>query len=118
MASELTPIRLRFLADDGRTNIANVIPTSVLKDVGASLKRAIDLNEDNLVPWGTAESVGLTEGTVGIARNTYFNQLVPNSVLPLLDAADAQIRNGNITVDTAFGMAQARLDSIRAAVRP
>lgn len=107
-----------ILADDGRTNIANVIPTSVLKDVGASLKRAIDLNEDNLVPWGTAESVGLTEGTVGIARNTYFNQLVPNSVLPILDAADAQIRSGNVTVDTAFGMAQARLDSIRAAVRP
>jgi basic membrane protein A len=107
-----------ILADDGRTNIASVIPTSVLKDVGASLKRAIDLNEDNLVPWGEAESVGLTEGSVGIARNTYFTQLVPSSVLPLLESADAAIRSGSIQVDSAFGMTQTRLDSIRAAVRP
>jgi basic membrane protein A len=107
-----------ILADDGRTNISSVIPTSVLKDVGASLKRAIDLNEDNLVPWGEAESVGLSEGSVGIARNTYFTQLVPTSVLPLLESADAAIRSGSIQVDSAFGMTQTRLDSIRAAVRP
>jgi basic membrane protein A len=107
-----------ILFEDGRVTVANAIPTSVLKDVGASLKRAIDLNEDNLVPWGQAESVGLTEGSVGIARNEFFNRLVPASVLPLLDAAEAGIRAGNISVDTAFGMEQSRLDAIRAAVRP
>lgn len=107
-----------ILAEDGRIDVANIIPTSVLKDVGASLKRAIDLNEDDLVPWGQAESVGLTEGSVGIARNTFFDALVPSSVLPLLETADAAIRNGSVQVDSAFGMDQARLDSIRAAVRP
>lgn len=107
-----------ILFEDGRSNIADVIPTSVLKDVGASLKRAIDLNEDDTVPWGEAESVGLTEGSVGIARNEFFDRLVPANVLPLLDSAEAAIRDGSITVDSAFGMEQATLDSIRTAVRP
>ncbi len=107
-----------ILDEDGRTNVASVIPTSVLKDVGASLKRAVDLNETDEVPWGSSETVGLNEGSVGIARNEFFDSLVPADVLPLLDSAETAIRNGSVVVDSAFGMDQATLDAIRDAVRP
>jgi basic membrane protein A len=107
-----------LLAEAGRTNIANVIPTSMLKDVGASLKRAIDLEVTGQLEWGTAESYGLAEGSVGLARNQFFNQLVPAAVLPVIDRAEQDVLAGRVTVQGAFGMEQSRLDQIRASVRP
>lgn len=104
--------------EEGRQNVANRIPTSVLKDVGASLKRAIDLNETDDVPWGQAETVGLAEGSVGVARNTYFDSLVPSNILPLLEQAENDIISGTIVVDSAFGMSQEELNNIRESVRP
>lgn len=104
--------------EEGRTSVANQIPTSVLKDVGASLKRAIDLNETDEVPWGQVEEVGIAEGSVGIARNVYFDELVPSDVVPLLEEAEDAIISGEIVVQSAFGLTQDELETLRESVRP
>lgn len=104
--------------EEGRQSIADQIPTSVLKDVGASLKRAIDLNETDEVPWGQVEEVGLAEGSVGVARNVYFDELVPSDILQLLDDVEADIVSGEIVVQSAFGLTQEDLELLRDSVRP
>lgn len=56
------------------------IVTSVLKNVGNSLKRAIDLYSKGELPFGSSESLGLKEDAVGIVKNENYKKIVPADV--------------------------------------
>ena len=78
------------------------ILTSMMKNVDNSLFRAITLHQAGALPYGEAEALGIAEGGVGLARNKFYDQATPDEVKSIVDEAEQNILNGEITVDTAF----------------
>ncbi|HEX9922795.1 MAG TPA: BMP family ABC transporter substrate-binding protein, partial [Anaerolineae bacterium] len=78
------------------------ILTSMMKNVDNSLFRAITLHQAGTLPYGEAEALGIAEGGVGLARNKFYDQTTPAEVKAIIDEAEKQILNGEITVETAF----------------
>lgn len=95
---------------------ANVILTSVLKEVGNSLVRAVGLHQEGKLTWGTFESLGLAEQGVGIAKNEYYAKNLPQDIKDAVEAAEAEVASGKVTVTTALGgngdAAQVVIDSV------
>jgi basic membrane protein A len=96
---------------------ANYIPTSVLKNVGASLLRGIEMHMNGEVPYGQAESLGLSENGVGLAKNEYYEQIVPEDIRAELSELETMIANGEIEVDTAFGKTNEEIQTIKDSVQ-
>ena len=95
---------------------ANVILTSVLKEVGNSLVRAASMEMEGTLPWGTFESLGLAEEGVGLADNQYYQANVPEDIIAAVDAANEAVMNGEVVVTSALhadtATSQAIIDSV------
>lgn len=78
------------------------IVTSVLKNVDAGIYRAIRQRLDGRLVFGRAESLGLAEGGVGLARDSAVLNQAPAALLCDLDARQAAIVSGRIKVPSAF----------------
>lgn len=81
---------------------ADVIFTSVEKKVGESLYTALVQTLDGTAPYGTNLILGLADGAVGIAKNSYYEKLVPAEVRAEVDEQEAKIISGEIVVDTGM----------------
>lgn len=81
---------------------AERILTSMMKNVDNSLFRGLQMHLEGKTPYGTAESLGIAEGGVGLARNEYYEKYTPDAVKALVDEAEQKVINGEIVVDTAF----------------
>lgn len=92
---------------------ANKIFTSALKRVDNSLVRAMDMYFDGKLPKGKIENIGLKEGAVGIAKNSYYEKLVPQDVRTKIDEAEKKVASGEIKVDSAVGMDSAALTKLK-----
>lgn len=92
---------------------ASLILTSVLKNIDKSIVRAIKLEMQGKLKWGTCESLGLAEDGVSIAKNKYYKTNVPREIRQLIDKVEEDIRNGKIKVPTAFGMGTNELNALR-----
>lgn len=97
---------------------ANSILTSVLKEVGNSLVRAVELEQEGNLPWGEFESLGIAEGGAGIADNDYYEKNVPQDIRDAVKAAEDEITAGNITVTSALGEDSDKVDDIINSVAP
>ncbi|MCR6637254.1 BMP family protein [Devosia sp.] len=81
---------------------ADVIFTSVEKKVGDSLFTALQQTLDGTAPYGTNLILGLADGAVGISKNSFYEKLVPAEVRAEVDAQEAKIIAGEITVESAM----------------
>jgi basic membrane protein A and related proteins len=81
---------------------AKVILTSMMKNVDMGLYRALKLYVKGTLPFGSAESLGINESGVGLARNKYYEMMTPDEVKARVDKAEKDIRDGKIVVDTAL----------------
>jgi basic membrane protein A len=81
---------------------ADVIFTSVLKNVGQSLFLAVEGTLDGTTEYGTAVTLGLAEGAVDIVEDENYNEVVPEEVRAEVDALREQIINGEIDVESAI----------------
>lgn len=104
--------------EQGQEEYAQVIPTSVLKNVGNSLYRAIDLYLKDELPLGTNETLGIAEGGVGLADNEYFRAAYSEELIAKIEEIQQQIVDGEIVVDSAYGMKTEEINQIRESVRP
>jgi basic membrane protein A len=77
---------------------ADVIFTSVLKKVGNSLHQALKATIDGTAPYGSRELLGIKDDAVGIAKNQWYEKLVPADVRAEVDAIEKKIISGEITV--------------------
>ena len=78
------------------------ILTSMLKNVDNSIFRGLQMELEGTVPYGSAESLGIAEGGVGLARNEFYDASTPDEVKAAVDAAEAKVISGEVTVATAF----------------
>ncbi|MDC9822678.1 BMP family ABC transporter substrate-binding protein [Devosia sp. ZB163] len=79
---------------------ADVIFTSVEKKVGESLFLALKATIDGTQQYGQRVLLGLKEGAVGISKNAQYEALVPAELRAEVDALEAKIIAGEITVAT------------------
>jgi len=91
-----------FMLKDEKPELAARILTSMLKNVDNSLFRALKLHLEGKLPWGKAESLGIAEGGVGLAKNENYEKLTPEDVKARIEEAEKAIREGRIRVDTVF----------------
>ncbi len=81
---------------------AKHIPTSMMKNVDQSLYRALGLYIDGQLPFGRAETLGIKEGAVGLAKSKYYQEITPTDVKAKINQTEIDIMNGRIKVETAF----------------
>ncbi len=104
---------------DGTSNEkANVILSSVLKEVGNSLVRAVGMDLVGNLQWGTYESLGLNENGVGLADNTYFQKNVPDDIKTAIEEAKKKVSAGDVKVTSALSDDEAAVQQIIDSVAP
>lgn len=81
---------------------AKNIPTSALKNVGNSLYRAIKLDLEGNLEYGTTEVLGFAEGGVELVKDAHYEEMLPENIRTALDEMEQKIINGEIVVDTAI----------------
>lgn len=72
--------------------------TSMLKNVGDSIYRAIDLHKKGELKYGTTETLGIKEGGVGLAKDELYEQYVPVSIRDTMKEIEQKVVSGEITV--------------------
>lgn len=82
--------------------LANVIVTSMMKNVDNSLYRAFQMHFAGTLPYGSQEVLGVKEGGVGIAYNEYFDKYTPADIKEKLQKAQDDLLAGKIIVDTVL----------------
>jgi basic membrane protein A len=103
---------------DTASPAAEVVVSSVLKNVDVSLVRAFDRWKAGTLPFGSAEYLGLADGAVGLARGGNIERLASPELLERIDAAAAAIAAGEVVVPSAFGKSTEEIEALRTAVRP
>ncbi len=107
-----------MLFKDSDPEKANLIVTSMLKRVDNSLVRAIKLYQEGKLTLGKAETLGLKDDAVGLTNNEFYQKLTDDAMRSKLDDLKAKIISGEIKVDSAMGMDNAKLNEIRNSVKP
>lgn len=93
-----------ILYKDVDPELAELIPTSVLKRVDISLFQAIEAASKGELKWGTRVAVGIPEDGIGLADNDIYQKVVPEETRKLVDDYTEKIKSGEIEVVTAFNM--------------
>lgn len=93
-------------------DMANTILSSVLKNVGESIHRAVALEAKGELVWQDYEVIGVAEGGTGLAVNEYYEANVPAEVIEAIKKAEDDIKAGTVTVSTALGVEQSVVDEI------
>ncbi len=107
-----------MLYKDSDPEQAELIPASVMKNVDATLVRAYEKLLDGTLPWGEEESLGLSDGAVGLSDNEFYQKLVPDDVKKQIEEASDAIAKGDITVKTAYGLTTEEVREIINSVAP
>ncbi len=80
---------------------ANIV-TSMMKNVDESLYRAIKMYVEGNLPVGTAETLGIAKGGIGVADNENYRKLIPAEFRDRIKELEEKIVSGEIVVDTVF----------------
>jgi len=102
----------------GRYEFAEVITSSVLKNVDFSLFRAIQNYMNGTLVLGGTEFLGIAEGGMGLADNEFFRAHVPADVIGRLEALEQSIINGDIVIGTTLGNNAVDAVALRNSVSP
>lgn len=90
----------------------NYIISSAIKGVGDSLYSSIERHLAGELPYGEYEILGLAEGAVGLADNNIYQTVVPEEIRSAVDEAKEKLLAGEVSVDSAYGMDEAKLNEI------
>ena len=102
----------------GDKKTAEHIVTSMIKNVGDAIFRAIDKDLKGELKWGAAESLGIAEEGVGLAKNDIYNASFTDEQKAKIEEIQQEVVDGKIKVSSAIGMSTEELDKMRNAVKP
>lgn len=99
--------------------LADVIMTSMLKNVGASIVNIFDRIEDGSMKWGEVTKLGIKEGGVGLADNENYQKLVPEDVRAKIAEYEEKVVKGEIVPKSYFDFADdAAFQAYKNSVKP
>lgn len=97
-------------------DLADVIPTSALKNVGAGLARAIKLDMEGQLPYGQSETLGFAENGVVLLDNEHYQEMVPEDIRAQVAELQEKISKGEIEVLTSSDMTAEEIEALKASV--
>lgn len=103
---------------NGDDETANIILTSMVKNLGTVLYDSIGMHLEDKIPYGTKFIAGIIENGVGLVSNDVYKNQVPADIQKKITEIKDKILSGEIEVSTALGMSQNDLDAIRESVAP
>lgn len=106
-----------MMVDTDPELVANVMSSS-LKNMGDAIVLAALGMWDGSITTGENYSMGLAEGAVGLADNANYQALVSEDIRAQLDEIASKVIAGEITVDSAYTMETAEIESMREAAKP
>lgn len=86
--------------------LASVIMTSMVKNIGSSLVTVFDEIHNGTVKWGALQILGIAEGGVGLANNENYQKLVPKEIQDMISDYEAKIKTGEIVVPSYYDFAE------------
>ena len=106
-----------YYKDSENPELADVILTSMLKNVGDSLVSFFGSIEEGADVWGKVNHIGLTDNAVGYVDNEFFQENVPQEVRDKMAESKEKIASGEIDVQSYYDFTdeseyQALLDSV------
>ena len=108
-----------YYKDSENPEIADVILTSMLKEVGNSLVSFFHSVEAGEAQWKKVTTLGLKEGAVGYVDNEYFQANVPQEVRDKMAATNDKILAGEMEVKSYYDFAdEAEYKAFLSAVAP
>ena len=91
------------LAADGKTDFADHIVSSVMKNIDQVLLLSVQRHVEGTLPYGTEEALGMTEKAVGLAdSNDYYAGMTTEEMRANIAALTEKINSGEIAVVSAF----------------
>ena len=81
---------------------ADVIVTSMEKDVAGSIVYTIDRMVEGELPFGTVEPYGIVEGGVRLSDNEYYREVTPADVLEYMDGLQQDVIDGKVEIPSYF----------------
>lgn len=96
---------------------AEFIISSAIKAVGATIINSVERDLNGELPYGSAELLGLNENAVGLAKNDIYEAGTTEEIRNAVNEAEQSLKDGKITVDTAYGMEEATLKEIIASAQ-
>jgi basic membrane protein A len=106
------------ILEDTNPEMAAIICTSMLKNVDKTVYSAISSALEGSLPWGMSDAAGLKAGSVGMARNKFYEAIFTAEQRDKINEAEAAVTSGTVVVETAVGMDNNRLNEIRKSVSP
>jgi basic membrane protein A len=95
---------------------AEHIVTSTVKRIDLALSDAIGMELAGTLPYGTYNVLGLKEGAVGLAKNSYYESILTDAIKAKIAEVEQQCLNGEIEVPSAFGMTSEDVNAMRNSV--
>ena len=104
--------------DGANPELADVIVTSMLKEVGNSLVAMVHKIENGEDVWKKVSVLGLKDDSVGYVDNAFFQANVPQELRDAMAQANADIKAGKLTVKSYYDFAnEAEYDEYLASVQ-
>jgi len=107
----------KLYAESDRAKAEKII-TSGYKTIDQTILRAVKEAKEGTLAWGTHEQFGVKEDGVGIVKNEFYTAAVTEEVNEVIEAAEAALRAGEVTVSTAFSMDDQAIIELRESVQP
>jgi basic membrane protein A and related proteins len=82
--------------------LANLILTSMMKNINVSLYRAMKLYVQGQLPFGKTETLGLADRGTGLAKNIYYESATPADIKAKIDQLEKDIIDGKIIVKSVY----------------
>lgn len=92
---------------------ANLILTSQLKRIDATIVTVVQGMIDGTQAFGSGATFGIKEGAICLSDNDYYKANVSQEMRDKVAELEQKVLNGEIVVDTAYGM---DTDAIKAAI--
>lgn len=105
-------------AGDGDQASADIILSSMMKNVGDAIYRAVSLELKGELQYGAVDRLGVKEGGVGLAKNDIYNAKVDPEIIKQIEEIEAKVVEGGVEIKTAIGMSTDELNNVRNSVKP
>lgn len=97
---------------------AEKIITSGFKTIDKTILASVKSAQEGTLEWGKHVQYGFKEDGIGIAKNEFFDAALTDDVKAKVTEAEKALKDGSVTISTAFKMDDAAISEFRESVQP
>ncbi len=97
---------------------AEKIITSGYKTIDKTILASVKAAKEGTLEWGTHVQFGYQQEGIGIAKNKYYDAALTDDVKATIEEAETALKEGTVTISSAFTMDDAAISTFRENVQP